>query len=269
MPPVYEILALRYGTHQARVARANFINIDDHAAPMPLDYYVWAVTGPVGAAAPRTIVVDTGMAAEAVARRPGRTLLAPVEAMLRRAGIDAATVPDVVLTHMHFDHAGSLPLFRDARFHIQDAEMAFCTGRCMCHGVLRAPFDVADVVDAVRLVHGGRMQFHDGSAEIAPGVTLHLIGGHSGGLQVVRVPTARGWVVLASDASHYWANIRTGNPFPIVADVTRVLEGFRTLTALADGPDHIIPGHDPLVRTRFPHWHDDAEIVQLHLPPSG
>jgi glyoxylase-like metal-dependent hydrolase (beta-lactamase superfamily II) len=268
-PAVYEIFALRYGTHQARVARANFLSIDDHDAPMPLDYFVWAIRGPIGAAAPRTIVVDTGMGAEAVADRPGRIVLAPVDAMLRRAGIEAAVVPDVVLTHMHWDHAGSMDLFPAARFHIQDAEMAYCTGRCMCHGVLRAPFDVEHVVGAVRRVHAGRMCFHDGTAEIAPGITLHLIGGHSGGLQVVRVPTARGSVVLASDATHYWANIRTGNPFPIIADLTRMLEGFRTLEALADGPDHIIPGHDPLVRSRFPRFRDDPEIVQLHLPPSG
>src|SRR5258708_14976384 len=39
------------------------------------------------------------------------------------------------------------------------------------------------------------VKFHDGAGEIAPGVTVHLIGGHTGGLQVVRVHTARGWVV--------------------------------------------------------------------------
>jgi glyoxylase-like metal-dependent hydrolase (beta-lactamase superfamily II) len=178
-------------------------------------------------------------------------------------------VSRVVLTHMHFDHAGRLDLFPRATFHIQDAEMAYCTGRCMCHSVLRLPFDVDDVIAAVRRVHAGSMQFHDGTAEIAPGITLHLIGGHSGGLQVVRVPTERGWVVLASDATHLWANIRTGNPFPIMADLTRMLEGYRIIESLADGPDHIIPGHDPLVRTRFPSIPGQPDIVRLDLPPTS
>jgi glyoxylase-like metal-dependent hydrolase (beta-lactamase superfamily II) len=266
--PTYEIFALRYGTHQDRVARANFLSVDDHAAPMPLDYFVWAIRGPVGSAPPRTIVVDTGMGEAAVRNKPGRKVLAPVEAVLGRVGIDPGAVRDVVLTHLHYDHAGRTDLFPAAQFHIQDAEMTYCTGRCMCHDVLRAPFAVEDVVAAVRFVHGGRMRFHDGTAEIAPGVSVHLVGGHTGGLQVVRAPTARGWVVLASDATHYWANIRTRNPFPLVADVAKMLEGYRILESLADGPDHIIPGHDPLVLARFPKAPGQPEAVRLDLPPT-
>jgi glyoxylase-like metal-dependent hydrolase (beta-lactamase superfamily II) len=83
----------------------------------------------------------------------------------------------------------------------------------------------------------------------------------------VRVPTARGWVVLASDATHFWANIRTRSPFPLVVDVARMLEGYRTLESLADGPDHIIPGHDPLVLARFPGVAGQSDAVRLDLPP--
>jgi len=267
--PTYEIFALRYGTHQSRVARANFLTVDAHDAPMPLDYFVWAIRGPVGSAAPQTIVVDTGMGAAAVRDKPGRVVLAPVETMLGRIGVDPAAVRDVVLTHMHYDHAGRLDLFPAATLHIQDAEMHYCTGRCMCHDILRAPFSVEDVVTAVRRVHAGSMTFHDGTAEIAPGITVHLVGGHTGGLQVVRVPTARGQVVLASDASHYWANIRTRNPFPLVVDVAKMLEGYRILESLADGPDHIIPGHDPLVLSRFPHVSGDPDVVRVDLAPGG
>jgi glyoxylase-like metal-dependent hydrolase (beta-lactamase superfamily II) len=264
--PTYEVLALRYATHEQRTAGENFLRADDHDAVMPIDYYLWAIRNTVGGA-PGVIMVDTGMGQDALALRPGRTLLTPVADAVSRAGIDATQVEDVVLTHMHYDHAGRLDLFPRATFHIQDAEMAFCTGRAMCHDVLRSPIDADDVVAAVRHVHAGRMRFHTGAAEIAPGVTLHLIGGHTGGLQVVRVPTQRGWVVLASDATHLWANIRTRNPFPIVADVTRMMEGYRILESLADGPDHIIPGHDPLVRTRFPCLRDQPDIVRLDLPP--
>lgn len=259
----YEAVAIRYATKQERTAAENFLLPDDHATPMPMDYFVWAITG-----GGRTIVVDTGFGAAAAARR-SRTLLRSTVDALALAGIDAAAVADVVLTHLHYDHAGCMDAFPAATFHLQDAEMAYATGRCMCHRALRIPLDVEDVTNAVRHVFADRVRFHDGTAAIAPGVTLHLVGGHSGGLQVVRVPTARGHVVLASDAAHYWANIRTRNPFPLVQDVARMAEGWRICEELADGPDHIIPGHDPLVLRRFPTLPGQPDVALLHLPPVG
>ncbi len=257
----YDIVAIRYATKPERVAGSNFLFPDDHTAPMPIDYFVWAITG-----GGRTIVVDTGFGAAAAARR-GSTLLRSTVEALALAGIDAAAVPDVVLTHLHYDHAGYMDAFPAATFHLQDAEMAFATGRCMCHRVLCIPMEVEDVLTAVRHVFAGRVRFHTGTATIAPGITLHLVGGHSGGLQVVRVPTARGHVVLASDAAHFWANIRTRNPFPLVVDVAAMAEGWRICEELSDGPDHIIPGHDPLVLSRFPTWPGQPDIALLHEPP--
>lgn len=261
METTYEILALRYATYQGRKAGQNFLFPDDHATPMPMDYYVWAIRG-----GGRTFVIDTGFSPATAARR-GRALMCTPDEILRQAGIEAAAVEDVIITHMHYDHAGCLDLFPKARFHVQDAEMAFCTGRCMCHAVLRMPVEEGDVVSAVRHLFAGRLEFHDGTAELAPGISLHLVGGHSGGLQIVRVRTARGWVVLAGDATHFWANIRRRQPFPLVVNVAQMLEGYRIVEGLADGPDHIIPGHDPLVRTRFPALGGNPEIVRLDLPP--
>ena len=259
--PHYEIYALRYGSHPDRPASLNFLGADPHDAPMSLDYFVWAIRG-----GGRTIVVDTGFS-RMVAEKRGRTIQMPPNVALRQIGIEAAEVEDVIVTHLHFDHAGNLDMFPKARLHIQDAEMAFCTGRCMCHGVFRAPMEANDMVSAVRALYAGRMRFHDGTGEIAPGIRVHLIGGHSGGLQCVSVPTSRGTVVLASDATHFWANIRERRPFPIIVDLPRMLEGYETLERLADGPDHIIPGHDPLVRTRFQAVEGRQDIVRVDLPP--
>ena len=80
---------------------------------------------------------------------------------------------------------------------------------------------------------------------------MHHVGGHTDGLQVVRVRTEAGWLVLASDATHYYENIDAGRPFPIVFDVGAMLEGFDTLRRLADAPELVVPGHDPLVLERF------------------
>jgi glyoxylase-like metal-dependent hydrolase (beta-lactamase superfamily II) len=96
------------------------------------------------------------------------------------------------------------------------------------------------------------VRFHDGDAELAPGISLHRIGGHTKGLQAVRVHTRAGWIVLASDASHLYANMQEERPFPAVFDVGEMIEGYRRLRELADAPDLIVPGHDPLVMKRYP-----------------
>jgi hypothetical protein len=130
---------------------------------------------------------------------------------------------------MHWDHAGNYDLFPNARYHIQDTEMAYATGRCMCHQMLRIPFSVSDVLAMVRKVFAYRVEFHDGVDELAPGITVHKIGGHSKGLQCVRVKTRRGYVVVASDSAHLYSHIDEGRVFPITYSVGDTLEGYKTL----------------------------------------
>jgi len=127
---------------------------------------------------------------------------------------------------------------------------------------------VDDVVKLVRKVYADRVVFHNGDHALAPGVDLLMIGGHTRGLQAVRVATQRGRVVLASDASHYYENFEQGRPFPIVYNVADMLEGHKRVVAEADSPQHVIPGHDPQVLRRYPNWAGDkAGIACLHLPP--
>lgn len=258
----YEVYAVRYGHHERR-ASENFLGGDPHDRAMPLDYFVWAVVG-----GGKIYVIDTGFGG-AQARLRGRQLLRPPEVGLKALGIEPERVEDVILTHMHYDHAGNLDLFPNATFHIQDREMAFCTGRCMCHEPMRHGLAVDDVTGLVRRVFAGRVCFHDGDEELAPGISLHFIGGHTMGLQVVRVATPRGWVVLASDAAHLYAHIEQKRCFPIVYNVADMLEGHRTLLRLASSPRHVVPGHDPLVMRYYqaPKPALDGVAVRLDVDP--
>ena len=243
--PVYEAYAIKYGDRVG--ARGTiFVHGDPHDAPLAMDYFVWAIRGPE-----RTIVVDVGYGrAEGEGR--GRSFLRCPTEGLGLIGIDAAEVEDVIITHMHYDHAGNLALFPKARFHIQDEEMAFVTGRAMGHGSLRHSFVLDDVLEMVRMVYGDRVVFHAGDEEVAPGITVHHIPGHTRGLQSVRVATGRGQVVLASDAAHYYESITDGTPFLTHEDQFKMLEGFRRLRRLAPSDAHIVPGHDPDVLRRYP-----------------
>jgi glyoxylase-like metal-dependent hydrolase (beta-lactamase superfamily II) len=243
--PLYEVYAVKYAHHPRRAAE-NFLGGDPHDGPMPLDYFVWLVRGDG-----RELVVDTGFSAAVAAKRGRQHLRCPAQA-LALVGVEAAQVRDVVITHLHYDHVGNFELFPAAMLHLQDLEMRYATGRYMGHECFRAAYEVEDVVGMVRRVYDGRVRFHDGDAELFPGVSLHRIGGHTMGLQAVRVITRRGAVVLASDATHLYANMEQARPFPIVWSVADMVEGYRRLHELAASPAHIIPGHDPLVLERYP-----------------
>ena len=159
----YEVFAIKYATRDAQRS-SHFIGGDPHDGPMPMDYFVWLVRN-----ANRTVVVDTGFTAEMAKKRKRTFLRTPTEG-LALLGVDAATVKDVVITHMHYDHVGTFFDFPAAHFHLQDLEMNFATGRYMRHGRFNHGYEVEDVVGMVRLVFGDRVRFHAGSAELAPGI---------------------------------------------------------------------------------------------------
>jgi len=255
----YEILAVKYAELTARKRFESFVAADDHDGPHPIDYFVWIIRN-----ADRTIVVDTGFDAAEGAKRGRKVDRAPAAA-LEQIGVAVGSVEQVVVTHLHYDHAGTLGAFPKARFHLQEAEMAYATGPCMCHNFLRYPFTVEHVCDMVRNVYSGRVAFHDGDAEVAPGVTVHKIGGHSRGLQCVRVATATGPVVLASDSSHYYENFEKGKVFPITIDIADVLDGYVRLQALAGSPRRVVPGHDPLVLKRYPALNSQTQGIVHRL----
>ena len=262
-PPEWEVWALRVGSAQRR-ARDNFLQPGDRSGLMRLDFTVW-----VARRDGRVVVVDTGFSDFSGDKR-GRRLDRRPAAAVRSLGIEPDEVDHVVLTHLHYDHAGNIGDFPHARVVVQASELEYTTGRPMTHASLSHFFEVEDVVDVVRRVHGGGVHVVDGDVELAPGLELYLIGGHTKGLQVVRVRTRRGWVVLASDAAHYFENLTERNPFPAILDLGQMLDGYDRLAELAEGPDHIVPGHDPQVFARYAESEAALTegVVGLHETPS-
>jgi glyoxylase-like metal-dependent hydrolase (beta-lactamase superfamily II) len=199
--PEYELFAIRYAERDARRSD-HFIGGDPHDGVMPMDYFVWAAIG-----AERSFVIDTGFTAEVAAARGRRHLRCPAEA-LGLVGLDRNTVADVILTHMHYDHVGTSTASRRRSFTCRKLS---CTTRPAAICATRS-FEVEDVVGIVRLNFARRVRLYNGPVELTPGISLHPVGGHTPGMQFVRVHTGRGWVVLASDVTHYYENMGGDRP---------------------------------------------------------
>jgi glyoxylase-like metal-dependent hydrolase (beta-lactamase superfamily II) len=258
--PTWDAFALRYATVDRKPGE-NFIVRDFHDEASTMDYFVWFLRRDG-----ETILVDTGFGAVAADARKRTLLRNPVES-LAHAGI-LAEVRETIITHAHYDHAGNTRLLpAHSRMHLQEREMHYATGPDMRHAFCSHAYDADDICDLVRANFAGRVAFHDGDFELRPGISVHRVGGHTRGLQIVRVHTQRGWIVLASDASHYLDNLRRRSPFPIVVDVADMLRAYETIERLADSPDHVIAGHDPATMSLYtPAGPDGLEIVSLTTP---
>jgi glyoxylase-like metal-dependent hydrolase (beta-lactamase superfamily II) len=168
---------------------------------------------------------------------------------------------------MHYDHAGTVDAFPNARLHVQEDELDFVTSEKNLRS--RGAFEVDDVTEMLGALYAGRVKLCKGSAQPWPGITIHLVGGHTPGSQVVRVHTKRGWVVLAADASHFYENMERGIPFHGTYDIDQGIAGFDLMRAMADSPQHVVPGHDPEVVRRYPGASPALEGIALRLdePP--
>jgi glyoxylase-like metal-dependent hydrolase (beta-lactamase superfamily II) len=262
-PGVYHVYALRYAKSLTRRVRDNFMAPRDlHDGPMPINYYVWIVTN-----SRRTILVDSGFGERAAAERGRQLDFDPVEAV-RQLGIEPDRLEDLIITHLHFDHAGNIERFSKARIHIQESEAAYATGRCMCEPRLRFPFDIHDIVALMKRLYADRVVFHDSESNPFPGISLHALPGHSKGVQAVRVVTPRGPVLLASDVSHYYANFLRREPFWLTIDVEATLRSYTRLIEIAGSVDRIVPGHDPKVWSLYPlQEFNGLPVAALHEEP--
>lgn len=241
------IYAIRYASRPTTRGDMFFDHDPDCGGTEPIDYFVWTIVTPDG-----IVQFDAGYTkATSDAKGPGREYFADPADTLRRLDIDPAAVGHLAISHLHYDHTGHLAAFPNATIVIQQREVGFWTGPYAGRGPYPALCLGDDLAYLVRANLEGKVRVVDGDVEIVPGVTAHLLGGHTEGLQVLRVRTDKGHVVLAADGSHFYANIGEDRPFSIVTHLPSMYGAFDRMRELAGAEDLIVPGHDPRVRDRF------------------
>lgn len=173
---------------------------------LPPDAFDWALNAVVVRSADKTILIDAGLGSDPDLHLPRAGQLIK---RLEAAGIDLASVTDLVLTHMHMDHVGGLlvdgvkeRLRKDLRIHVAAAEVKFWESPDFTHTNMPQGFPDALRAAAKRFVkeYGSQIRQFDEEHEVAPGVVVRRTGGHTPGHSVVRVASGGEALTFAGDA---------------------------------------------------------------------
>jgi glyoxylase-like metal-dependent hydrolase (beta-lactamase superfamily II) len=244
----YEIFAIRYATiHDFAVS--GLVAGADPSRKADIAMMVWLVRG-----GGRNILVDSGFYRDQFFKQwPGiADFVKPSEAV-SRLGLKPEDITDIIITHMHWDHADGMDLFPKARIWIQKDELEYYAGSAWQSRRTHGGIDPDDVLAAVKLNLQGRVGLVNGDAqEIIPGITCYIGGKHTYASQFAAVRTTAGIVVLASDNMYLYENMEKHVPIAATLDADSNLRAQDRMKQLAADPRLVIPGHDPLVMTKFP-----------------
>ncbi|HEX2365377.1 MAG TPA: N-acyl homoserine lactonase family protein, partial [Bradyrhizobium sp.] len=200
------------------------------------------------------IVVDTGFASGASMTGPGFKDFVRSDEILARHGIAADTIDTLVLTHLHFDHAGNLDAFPNARIFVQLYEYESwkkVLGRYGAGGITKdrwvfSSLDENNFRALDRAIAQGRVIFLDGDHQLCDGITCRLARDtHSFGIQWLEVQTSGGPFALAGDvcysyfcAERMWPpGYLQGNPWNMIEEIERIRN------VAGDDLARLLPGH--------------------------
>lgn len=207
------------------------------------------------------ILVDTGFAGgESMTGRRFDDFEDP-ETVLAKVGVRPEDITLVILTHLHFDHAGNLDAFPNARFVVQRreadewrpivaglADTEEGKGNWKLSSINPPDFDVL-----ARLEAEGRVTFLDGDTEVVPGVTCRLAADtHTFGSQWIVIDTDNGPYILAGDCAYWYTNIeRMWPPGYIQGNPWRMLEAYEEMLSVVGGDlGRVVVGHDMEIFSR-------------------
>jgi len=240
---------VRYGTRTGEKSEV-YLNWPIYRRPdeaIDMDYFFWVIRRGT-----ETIVVDTGFS-EAGGQVRNRTFLVTPPEAFRALGILPQDKPEVLVTHAHYDHIGNLDYFTDSRVTLAEAEWSFWTSGMEQRAQFHHSVEDAELAELRRVEADGRLCTFTNEIEIAPGVRMLCVGGHTPGQSIVLVDTAAGRVALASDAIHYYEEYEDDLPFAFVANLPDMYAGFDLLHRMEREGEvqHLVSGHDPSTLDRF------------------
>ncbi len=268
---------LEIAGYQIKAIRGGFFGLDGGAMFGTVPKILWEKTNPADdhnrismqtrllllISDAKKILVDTGMGSDFVAKHgeklgskfaelygvKGET---QIFSELARYGLTASDITDVILTHLHFDHAGGatrllndklVPTFENAKYYLQEANFETATHPNVREKASYLPANWQALVDANKLI------FLKGDTQnILPGVSVQVVNGHTTGQQIVWVEDAQNAIVYCADLIPMSTHVRL--PWVMGYDLRPldlIEEKRQILTRLADKKGYVYFEHDPYV----------------------
>jgi glyoxylase-like metal-dependent hydrolase (beta-lactamase superfamily II) len=261
----YDVYAVRYGRRRERDASRLFFLYQVYDAPdrqLYLDFYFWVIRN-----GSRTLLLDCGFNRVTGPVRLGEMLMFhrdPLE-QLALLGVRAEDVEQIIVSHMHFDHIGNLALFPGAEIVVARAELDYWTGPYSDRPTISFHIEGPEVAYVRDAAQHGRVKFIDEFMEVAPGIRVTRVGGHTPGQLITEVRTPNGTIVLTADAVHFREEMTDDRPFYAFTDLVDMYGAYELLRQKMDEPRvWVVSGHDPVEMERFELVHEDC--VDLTKP---
>jgi len=169
--------------------------------------------------------------------------------LLKKEGVDPAAVEWLFLTHLHYDHASNVHLFPNARIVVNRRGWIATVAPKYPHMV---PHPLFPHDSMAYLIHEARERLilaEESDGEIAPGISVFYVGGHTMCCQAIKVNTKQGTAIFPSDTIFYYGNLEQNHPIGLNINL---IECYDCMARVRKEADIFIPAHDPKLLERFP-----------------
>jgi len=246
----YEIYALKFATLNFKMPIAAAAVGSTSKDSTGIYYMFYLLKGKDG----KNILIDAGFT-EPLKIYPMQafTYVRP-DSMLKRININPSNITDVIVTHPHWDHIDGLDLFPNAMIWMQKEDFNYFVGTAWQKGENpENGFNSKDVLKIIQKNLDGKLTLIKGdSIEIMPNIRVFIGSKHTFESQYVLVGTGADKVIIASDNSWLYYNLTSLLSIPVTFDQKAYLKNLKRMRGMVKNIDLIVPGHDPLVFTKFP-----------------
>jgi glyoxylase-like metal-dependent hydrolase (beta-lactamase superfamily II) len=247
--PEYTIQAIRFGTLPNVKITTLMPLAKDPDTHLDIAVVVWLIRG-----GGKTILFDIGYHRQSPGFEQWHTqdYVRPDEAV-KLAGVQPGDITDIIVSHVHWDHMGSLDLFPNATVWIQKDEYNYYTSTAWQPGG-KAAAQKEDAMLLAERMFDKKVRLVDGDdREIFPGIRAYTGARHTYASQYILVQGHPSYV-LASDNCYMYRNMEEKSPIATFdrTDYASNVAAIDRMIKLAGDMDHVVPGHDMLQFKKFP-----------------